>query len=202
MVGERRCALSQPLKWGKREPLSRNCRSLGSQQLFGRRHWRQRTTLKLGHPLTVPDSPTHPPPPPTISFPKSVARIIKLLEERRERDDSEEDGGRGRQASLLVGRATPSYHPHPCNLHALAGIYRAPTSLFFCLPSSFQFFSPCVSLFHACSSPSVLFILCIAPAKFSRRRSDWGWYGGVSEFRVSTASYESSARTIRKSVLH
>lgn len=52
--GGKVCA--QTLKWGKREPLSRNCRSLGVSKLFGRRHWRQRTTLKPGHPLTAPRS--------------------------------------------------------------------------------------------------------------------------------------------------
>lgn len=33
-----------------------------------------------------------PPLPPTISFPKSAARIIKLVEERRERDEEERTG--------------------------------------------------------------------------------------------------------------
>lgn len=60
----------------------------------------------------------HPPLPPTISFPKSVARIIKLVEERRERGG---EGERRKKRLLpsppnLVRRATrpPSFR----NLHA------------------------------------------------------------------------------------
>lgn len=86
-------------------------------------------------------SPPQSPPPPTISFPKSVARIIKLVEERRRR------GGGGGKTSFLATQPCQTNEDQPSPSPATSDMLYLDLSLhLLVLPLSlFPFF---LSLFH------------------------------------------------------
>lgn len=182
---------AQTLKWGKREPLSRNCRSLGVSKLFGRRHWRQRTTLKPGHPLTAPALAAD------NLIPQKRRKNYKVgggeTSERRGRWVERRRGCEGNffprathscQASAIHPPASRNLHAPPRSIVASFGL---PSRL--CLRSLFLFFSlpPAVPAVasptrRALLSSSVLFISAVEV--FAKEPI------GGSEFRVSTASYD------------
>lgn len=116
-----------------------------------------------------PPSRLRPPLPPTISFPKSVARIIKLVEERRKRDGA----GDGRKKGVLFSCHPTLSSERPVLLHSAT--YMLSTSIYRCIPWSCSYL-PTLFLFFAFSfclpsppraslssppplSPSVLFCL-------------------------------------------
>lgn len=86
----------------------------------------------------------HPPLPPTISFPKSVARIIKLVEERRERGR-----GRGEEEEDFFPCHPTLSDERPVLPHSAT--YMLSTSICRCIPWSFPYL-PTLFLFFAPSA--------------------------------------------------
>lgn len=103
---------SQTLKWGKRDHLAETAGVWESAAI-------RQTSLAPADYLKArpPPGRLRPPLPPTISFPKSVARIIKLVEERREGD-----GGRGQEKEKTSSLAT-----QPCQASDPSSLIPQPT---------------------------------------------------------------------------
>lgn len=156
--------------------------------------------LKAQPPLSLP-------PPPTISFPKSVARIIKLVEERRERDAREREA---ETSSLATHSCQPSATPSSPSFPPLPAHPRQPTCCTRSIVASLGLFPLC-SYLHPSRAPGVArlpsflppchSLLFLSPYFLFRLGSfREGNDRGRVEFRVSTASY--GGTEIRKSVLH
>lgn len=150
-------------------------------------------------------------PPPTISFPKSVARIIKLVEERRERGDEDEDEGEeGKRGTDFFPCRPPlsderdfTPFPHPVTYMLYLDLSRCiPWSSFvstlfvpILLPPSRPLLPP-GSLVSLSSLPRYFFISTWERRVFVKEPI----FSFRGEERVSR--FDRELRGIRKSVLH
>lgn len=175
----------------------------------------RQTSLAPADYLKARPPPGHlrPPLPPTISFPKSVARIIKLVEERRERD---------RKGDRRKKRLLSSCHPTLSDERPVlpySATYMLSTSIYRCspwsspyLPTLFLFFGPSACLLllllpARCSLPILHDAFFVLTEKFSRRRTDRGrasfefrprvyeWHGSENLFSISATP--TGSRSIR-----